>query len=316
MQFGYHHSSFHYEDDEPLVESVVERARLVEDAGFSWFSVMDHLWQIPAVGHTDEPFFDAYTILPAVARATNEIEVATLVTSVHYRNPALLAKTMATLDHVSGGRAVLGIGAGWYEAEYEAYGYEFPAPQKRISQLEDGIRLIEAVWTRPSPVTYHGRHYEVEDLVMEPKPLQEPRPPVLVGGGGEQLTLRVVARYADRWNVGGDPGTFEHKRSVLADHCEAVGRSIDEIAQTVVQPVVIREDAEAAHAAYEVLAAETAAGPTPRDEYRGLVGTVDDVIARLSTFEDLGVDTCMISPRKNDRESTEAFVDEVLPSFD
>ena len=316
MEFGYHHSSFHYDGDAPLIESVVDRALLVEDAGFSWFSVMDHLWQIPAVGHTDEPFFDAYTVLPAVATATDEIEVATLVTSVHYRNPALLAKTLATLDHVSGGRAVLGIGAGWYEAEYEAYGYEFPAPQKRISQLEDAIRLIEALWTRSSPVTYHGRHYEVEDLVFEPKPLQEPRPPVLVGGGGEQLTLRVVARYADRWNVGGSPETFEHKLAVLSDHCDAVGREVDDIETTVVQPLIVREDAEAAHEAYEALSAETEAGATPRDEYRGLVGTADDVIDRLSTFEDLGVDACMISPRKNDRESTEAFVDEVLPAFD
>lgn len=137
---------------------------------------MDHLRQIPQVGETDEPFSDAYTALPAVAAATDEIEVGVLATSVHYRNPAPLAKTLTTLDHVSGGRAVLGIGAGWYGAEYDAYGYEFPAPRKRISQLEDAIRLIEAVWTGASPVTDHGRHYEVEDLILEPKPVRDPRP--------------------------------------------------------------------------------------------------------------------------------------------
>ena len=314
MDFGYHHHSFHY--DSPLFDSVAERVQYLETAGFDWVSCMDHLWQIGINGYSDEPFFDAYTTLPAMAAWTDSVELSALVTCPFYRNPALLGRMLTTLDHVSNGRAVLGIGAGWADHEFKAYGYDFPETPERIARMTDTIRLIREIWTQESPVTYRGEFYEVEDLILEPKPVQDPHPPILIGGGGEQLTLRAVAKHADRWNVPStDPTEYDHKLSVLRDHCEAIGRSYNEIDKTVVHWVVIDDTNEAAHRRYERLQAETEAGATPRDQGRGLVGTADEVIKQLEAYQDLGVDMFIVKPPKGDEDTIERFIHEVLPSF-
>lgn len=314
MDIGYHHVSFDDDRDRPLLDRITDRARRLEEAGFAWFSLMDHLWQIPPNGHRHEPFFDCYTTLPAIAAVTDRMELSGLVTCTHYRNPGLLGKTLTTLDHLSGGRAVLGIGAGWFEEEYDAYGYAFPEPATRISQLADAIRLVRAMWTEESPVTYVGDHYQLEDAIVEPKPVRDPHPPVLVGGGGEQLTLRVTARLADRWNIPGrHPDTYAHKLDVLRGHCDDVGREYDEIEKTVANTVVVRETTEAAHEAYEEIMAGTAAGPTPRDDYRGAVGTPAEVATEIEAFADLGVSLFMIKVPKNDPETIDRFIDDVLP---
>lgn len=318
MKFGYHSASFEYDadEDESPAEATLSFARRVDDAGFDWFSFMDHFWQLPFVGERDDDFFDCYTMLPAVARETENVELAALVTSPHYRNPAMLGRILTTLDHLSGGRAVLGIGAGWFEEEYEAYGYDFPDPSTRVSQLADTVRLVRAMWTEESPVTYRGEYHEIEDLVLEPKPVQEPHPDVLVGGGGEQLTLKAVADVADRWNVPGvSPDAFAEKCEVLAGHCETFDSSYEDIEKSVFQQAVVRESIEEAHDAYERLHEGTAADPTPRDGYRGLVGTPAEVCDRVESFGDAGADMVMLAGLRNDAETVDHLLDDVVPAL-
>lgn len=318
MRFGYHNASFDYPGDGNPLEATVDAAKRYEAAGFELFTCMDHLWQLPFVGERDDPFFDCYTVLPAVARETEQLEVSALVTSPHYRNPAMLGRILTTLDHVSGGRAVLGIGAGWFEEEYRAYGFEFPDVSTRVRQLVDTVRLVRAMWTEESPLSYSGEHHEIEDLYLEPKPIQDPHPDVMIGGGGEQLTLKAVAEEADRWNVPGvDPETFAHKCEVLADHCETFGTDYDDIEKTVFQTAVIRETTEAAHEAYERIVREgTAAGdPTPRDEYRGLVGTPAEVAETVEAFEERGAEMLMVRGQQNDPETVDYLTDEIVPDL-
>jgi alkanesulfonate monooxygenase SsuD/methylene tetrahydromethanopterin reductase-like flavin-dependent oxidoreductase (luciferase family) len=312
MEFGYHHASFATESG-TAADGLVERAQFLESEGFTWLTLMDHLWQLTGVGYRDDPFMECYAGLSAVAQATEEMELSGLVTCTHYRNPGYLAKLMATLDHLADGRGVLGIGAGWYAAEYEALGKEFPDATTRVRQLRETIDLCRTAWTEPSPVDYDGDYYELNDLYLNPKPDDIP---VLVGASGEQLMLRVVAEHADRWNLPhASPETFEHKLDVLADHCERYDRSVDDIEQTVTLPTVIRDSTEAAHEAYEALKAETVDGPKPREEYRGLVGTPTEVAAEVAQFRDLGADALQIQPPHNDRETIERFVDDVMGEF-
>jgi alkanesulfonate monooxygenase SsuD/methylene tetrahydromethanopterin reductase-like flavin-dependent oxidoreductase (luciferase family) len=171
MEFGYHHVSFAGDDDRGA--ALVERARFLDQSGFSWLSMMDHLWQIGGNGYHDEPFLDCYTALPAVAAVTDTMELSALVTPPHYRNPAYLARVLASLDDISGGRAVLGVGAGWFEAEYAAYGVDFPDPSTRVAEMRETIELCRTLWAE-TPATYRGDHYVVEDVVLEPSPDEVP----------------------------------------------------------------------------------------------------------------------------------------------
>ncbi|MFB6138711.1 MAG: LLM class flavin-dependent oxidoreductase [Halobacteriaceae archaeon] len=316
MDFGYHNASFRYHgspDDRDVGDAMVARARFVEDAGFSWYSLMDHFWQLPGHGHHDEPFVECYSGLCALASATSDLELSALVTCTHYRNPAMLAKTVASLDALSGGRAVLAIGAGWYEAEYDAVGIDFPDAATRIRQCRDAIDLCRAAWERDSPVDYDGEYYDLDGLYCEPSPADVP---VLVGGGGEELTLRLAADRADRWNVPTrSPERYAHKLDVLAAHCERYDRDLSDLELTVTLSTVLRETTEAAHEAYEDLLAESESGPGDREPFRGLVGAPAEVAELVAEYESLGVDALQIEPPKNDRRTTELFVDEVAPAF-
>ncbi|SEO20592.1 Flavin-dependent oxidoreductase, luciferase family (includes alkanesulfonate monooxygenase SsuD and methylene tetrahydromethanopterin reductase) [Halorientalis persicus] len=319
MRLGYHCASFHFpESDASAFESAISLARRLDEAGFDWFSTMDHLWQLPFVGQRDEPYFDAYTTLPAVARETDRMEMGALVTSPHYRNPAMLGRQLTTLDHASDGRAVFGIGAGWFEEEYDAYGFEYPDPERRVHDLRDTVSLVQAMWRKSSPLSHETDRHSVEDLYLEPKPVQDGGPDVLVGGGGEDLLLKAVADLADRWNVPGvSPDAFERKLGILAEYCERFGTDFDAIEKTVLQTAVIRDSAEAAHDAYERLQRETAAAdPTPRDDHRGLVGTPEEVLDGLETFDELGAEMVMVRAERNDPETIDHLVEDVLTSMD
>src|SRR5512135_773568 len=185
MKFGIHNPSWLFGSDPyQIFEEVKNKAQWAETHGFSWFSVMDHLIQIPGVGLAEEPFMEGWTVLAALAAVTTKIRLATLVSSVAYRNPALLAKMAAGIDIISQGRLTFGFGAGWYFQEYGQYGYHFPdRPATRIRQMEDAIRLIKSMWT-DSRATYRSQNFHVDEAILEPKPVQRPHPPILIGGSG------------------------------------------------------------------------------------------------------------------------------------
>jgi len=309
VRFGIHHSSWlDGADPAEAFEAVKAKAQWAEHHGFVWFSVMDHMIQIPRVGPPDEPILEGWTVLAALAAVTSRIRLATLCTAVGYRNPAHLAKIAASVDLISRGRLTLGIGAGFFEDEYKQYGWEFP-PQAatRIRQMEEAVQIIVRRWTEPR-TTFHGQYFHVEDAILEPKPIQKPRPPVIIAGAGEQMTLRAVARLADACNiVDGDLAGVRHKLTVLRGHCDAVGRDYDTIEKTRIQPWLLARDAAALAAKREWL---TARGPSG-----GFVGTVSEAIDLIGQYQDAGVDLLISADRWNDIESRELFVSEVMPHF-
>ena len=217
----------------------VEIAQLAEQLGYDSIWVYDHFHNVPRPAH--EAVFECWTTITAISQLTSRIRLGQMVGCNSYRNPGLLAKITSMVDVVSGGRLDWGIGAGWYENEYRGYGYEFPKPKDRIGMLRETVEIVKSLWTQPE-TTYKGEYYELSRANCDPKPLQDPHPPVWIGGGGEQLTLRVVARHADCSNFGGHPEQWAHKRDVLRAHCADVGRDPDSIRMTWSPEVFIRGD--------------------------------------------------------------------------
>ena len=308
MKFGIHNPSWLFGTDPAgIFEAAKAKALWVESHGFSWFSVMDHLIQIPLAGADDEPFMEGWTVLSALAAVTSRIRLATLATSVAYRNPALLAKIAAGVDQISRGRLTFGFGAGWHEPEYRQYGYEFPPkPAVRIRQMEEALRLILAMWTEER-TNFHGRWFRAEDAILEPKPVQKPHPPIMIAGGGEQMTLRVVARLGDACNVGGNPEAVKHKFAVLRGHCEAEKRNYEEIERTSIIGFLLARDAAALAAKRERLGVSAS--------WNGFAGTVSEVTDLVGAYRDAGVQLMISSIYKNDQETLELLAADVMPHF-
>lgn len=225
-----------------------EFAGIVRDAdqgGLDSLWVMDHFFQIPPIGAADEPMLEGYSALAFAAGISERISLGTLVTGVTYRQPGVLVKTVTTLDVLSGGRAWLGIGAGWYEREHLGLGVSFPAVSERFERLEETLQIAQQMWSGVVG-SYEGRHYQLAETLCQPMPLSIPHPRIMIGGGGEQKTLRLVARYADACNLFAMPGDegialLQHKLDVLRAHCEAEGRSYEAIEKTVLGPAALRE---------------------------------------------------------------------------
>ena len=225
-----------------------EFAGIVRDAdqgGLDSLWVMDHFFQIPPIGAADEPMLEGYSALAFAAGISERISLGTLVTGVTYRQPGVLVKTVTTLDVLSGGRAWLGIGAGWYEREHLGLGVSFPALSERFERLEETLQIAQQMWSGVVG-SYEGRHYQLAETLCQPMPLSIPHPRIMIGGGGEQKTLRLVARYADACNLFAMPGDegialLQHKLDVLRAHCEAEGRSYEAIEKTVLGPAALRE---------------------------------------------------------------------------
>jgi F420-dependent oxidoreductase-like protein len=239
--FGLHLPSFTHPDAPPaaLFDRVVAQAKAAEAAGFSLVSVMDHLYQIRGVGEVTEPMLEGWTTLAALARETSRVRLGTLVSGVTYRNPALLAKQATTLDTISGGRAIFGIGAAWNDAEHAGYGYEFPPVRERMDRLEEALTIAKAMFSEERP-SFDGRFYRIEDALNVPRPVQPGGPRILVGGGGEQRSLRIAARFADmsHWfPLGRD--VLRHKTELLAGYCESIGRDPGTIERTMAAPVLV-----------------------------------------------------------------------------
>ncbi|GAA1915440.1 LLM class F420-dependent oxidoreductase [Streptantibioticus ferralitis] len=232
MRIGLTVTSFSWPGGPGAIGPTVARiARDADEAGLASLWVMDHFWQIPMNGSEDEPMLESYTTLAFAAAHTRRIRLGTLVTAVVYRYPGVLLKTVTTLDVLSGGRAWLGVGAGWNDAEAAGLGIPFPPVAERFERLEETLRIVRQAWsgeTRP----IHGRHYTLERPLNSPAPLTSPRPPILVGGSGERKTLRLVAKYADACNLFDTP-EITRKLDVLREHCEREGRPYGEIEKTV-----------------------------------------------------------------------------------
>jgi F420-dependent oxidoreductase-like protein len=214
-----------------LRDRLVEVARLAEQAGFDRISVMDHVWQIGHLGPPEHEMLEAYTTLGYLAGKTERVKLLTVVTAVVYRDPGLLAKAVTTLDVLSGGRAMLGIGAAWNEEEARGLGLFFPSTAERFERLEEALQICLQMWSG-NDGPFEGKHYHLARTLNSPQSLSRPHPPILIGGSGEKKTLRFVARYADACNIFDSPD-LAHKLDVLREHCRAEGRDYNEIEKTV-----------------------------------------------------------------------------------
>jgi len=298
--------------DDPQAKwaKAVEIAVLAEELGYDSLWVYDHFHNVPVPAH--ETMFEAWTTLAAISQRTSRIHLGQMVGCAPYRNPGLLAKITSNIDVMSGGRLDLGIGAGWYEHECKAYGYGFPSAADRIRMLRETVEIVKSMWSEPD-TSYQGRFFTLDGAQCDPKPVQQPHPPILIGGGGEQLTLRVVARHADRSNFGGKPHEFAHKCEVLKGHCDAVGRDYDTIMKTWSPEVFIREtEAEVAAAGSRSFWGE----PVESWTAGNLVGTPEQVCERIKAYVELGCQGFI--PWVSDYPDTETlrlFATEVIPEF-
>ena len=206
-----------------LFEQVATIASRAESAGFDTLFVMDHFYQLPALGSADQPMLEAYTLLGALAARTRRARLATLVSGNTYRNPAMLAKIVTTLDVISGGRALLGIGAGWFEPEHVGYGFDFPPIRERLERVDEALSIIVPMFRGEKP-TVNGRFYRAHEALNSPAPIRPGGPPILIGGSGEKRTLRLVAKYADESNLTCAPAEIPRKLEALARHCKDLGR--------------------------------------------------------------------------------------------
>jgi F420-dependent oxidoreductase-like protein len=300
---GLHLPSFTFAGVEPagLFPRILDIAATAEASGFSALSVMDHFHQIGPQGTPDEPMLEAYTTLAAIAARTSRVELLTLVTGVVYHNPAHLAKQVTTLDVISGGRAILGIGAAWNEEEARAYGFDFPPVGRRLDRLEEAVQICRSMFDSES-TTFEGRYHLAAGAINMPRPLRD-RVPIMIGGGGERRTLRLVARHADQCNVIGDPPTVRHKLDVLRGHCEAEGRDPAEIVKTAHAGIVVIDESEA-----EVRRRLQDLSASPPPMLRGLdagqlrqrlvSGTPDQVAERLRAYRDAGAEGITMSIRQ------------------
>jgi F420-dependent oxidoreductase-like protein len=232
MRFGLHLPDFTWDTGPSgLRQRLVEVVQLAEQGGFDRISVMDHVWQIGMIGPPEHEMLEAYTTLGFLAGKTERVKLLTVVTAVVYRDPGLLAKEVTTLDVLSGGRAMLGIGAAWNADEARGLGLFFPSTAERFERLEEAIQICLQMWSDDDG-PFDGKHYSLARTLNSPQPLTRPRPPLLIGGAGERKTLRLVARYADACNIFDSP-ELPHKLDVLREHCEREGRNYEDIEKTV-----------------------------------------------------------------------------------
>ena len=275
LDFGLQIATFHGPGGTPAIgPRLAAVARAAEEAGFTSIWVMDHFIQIPQVGRHWDEMLDSWTTLGFLAAHTTTVTLGTLVTGVTYRNVAHLAKIAATLDVLSGGRAVCGLGGAWFEGEHKAYGFDFPPVRERFRLLEDALRLLPVMWGPGAP-PFEGDVVKVEEAICYPRPIQE-RIPILVGGGGERRTLRLVARYADACNLFGDPATVRHKLEVLHRHCEELGRDPAEVRVTHLSSVHVTDE------------------PPDNVQVAAVTGTVEEHIGRHRELAEAGVQTSIV----------------------
>jgi F420-dependent oxidoreductase-like protein len=287
-------------------ETLTRVAKAADETGYESLWVPDHLTTIPP---SQEMLFEAWSVITALARETSRIRSGLLVTGNGYRNPALQAKIASTVDVLSRGRLTFGIGAGWWEPDYVGYGYEFGTAGERLSRLAEAVQIIRSMWTEDE-TTFEGRHYQVRGAVNQPKGVQHPHIPLMIAGGGEKVTLRLVAAYADACNVIESPERLRHKYAVLEKHCEEVGRDFASIRRTTTTMCIIRDTDDEARAL--VPPGVEFAYPGDLAGY-GLVGTIDTVRARIAAYEAAGVQELVVSfEDPTSEEQVRRFAKDVL----
>jgi F420-dependent oxidoreductase-like protein len=289
------------------------RAARAADAEDAWDSiwVFDHFHTVPTPEL--ETTFECWTITATLARDTSRVKVGQMVTCNGYRNPALLAKIASTVDVASHGRLYVGLGAGWYEHEWRAYGYGFPETAVRMGMFREGVQIVHKMWTENYP-TFEGKYYSIDRPINEPKGVKKPHPPLWIGGSGERVTLKLVAQWGDACNIGGDVDTVRHKLDVLKQHCDDVGRNYDEIIKSTGTTVHLVESAGTAEQETAL-----ARGNQSYEEYarNTIVGTPEQVKERLQPYVDIGIDYFIVSIPRNayDTTSQDRFAREVAPLF-
>jgi F420-dependent oxidoreductase-like protein len=277
-----------FPDPGEAYEAMSGVAQEAETLGFDSVWLYDHFHTVPQP--TQEITFECWTSTAALARDTKRVRIGQLVTCNSYRNPALLAKMASTVDALSHGRLVLGIGAGWYRDEYIAYGYPYPDTGERLRRLHDAVELILAMWTQESPI-YDGTYYQLHGAINQPKGVQKPHIPLLIGGGGERVTLRLVAQYGDASNFGGTIDEIKHKLAVLKQHCEDLGRDYNSIKRTTLIDFCTIADTE--EAAFAKLP-QTARDHIEYFRQTELVGTPASIRQRLAALEEAGIQEVVV----------------------
>jgi F420-dependent oxidoreductase-like protein len=320
IRMGLQIPNFTYPDvpSDRLFERVADIATTAESAGFDSVFVMDHFFQLPLIGRPDEPMFECYTLLSALAARTHTVQLGAMVGGVTYRNPCLLAKEVTALDVISQGRAIWSIGAAWYELEHDAFGYEFGTFTERFEKLEEAVQIVKSMFVNDT-TTFDGRWYHVKDAYNVPRPVRPGGPPVLIGGSGERKTLRLVAQWADACNVFGGVDRVRQLMEVLDGHCEQLGRDPATVHRTRLGTLVLgrtQEEAEAKRDAF--LGARGVRWDGLDDTARAdlsarfTLGGPDEVGEQVRAFLDAGLDGVIFNmPDAHDLDAV-AYAGEVL----
>lgn len=308
LRFGIHGGQ-QYTD----LPDYLELWRTVEDLGLDWASVFDHF--LPIQRDPTGPCFEGPTLLSALAAHTHRLRIGIIVVGVTYRHPAVLANIATTIDHVSGGRLEFGIGGAWNELEHNQYGIPFPPIGQRLAMMGEAAQILKSMWTEQA-TTFDGRHYQLKDAWCEPKPIQQPRIPLWIGGSGERVTMRWVAKEADGWNTFMTPlDEFDHKLEVLDGHCRDVGRDRSEIRiQLAAGGIVLGADEK--EAGEQLRARAAALNEKPDDRLRGMAMTPEQFTEHLKPYVDRGVGDILVGARPPmDRRTLELFAGEVAPAL-
>jgi F420-dependent oxidoreductase-like protein len=318
MRFGLQHPNFNFDydsksnnaDTSQIADSLKKLVTKAENSGFDSFWVMDHFHQIQFVGTPEEPMLEGWTIISMLAGITTKIKLGTLVTGIIYRYPSVLAKVAATLDVLSKGRLFMGIGAGWNEQESLAYGISFPSNQERMLRLEEAIQIIRKMWTEEPYASFNGKYYQIRNAYCNPKPIQKPSPPILVGGSGERKTLKIVAKYADACNLFGSPETVRKKLDILKEHCKSVGRDYDSILKTKLVATIVDDNSDMVKNKVRETFREI-----PEEQIKEFViyGTSEDVSRQIEMLEEVGIQYLIVDlePSK-ELEVLDTFANKII----
>jgi F420-dependent oxidoreductase-like protein len=311
MQFGIQINPYYAGADGNPWQNVARAAVAAEESGYDSVWLYDHfLYEGGYSGHPfTEPAMECFTTLGAIAAITKRVKLGQLVLGMPYRNPGLMTKQATTLDLISGGRTILGLGAGWHKREYEAYGYgDWEDVPVRMRRFEEGIKVVKALWTE-RPASFEGTFYRLDKVMDNPAPVQKPHPPIMIGGGGEKVTLRLVAQYARYCNVSGDVETVKHRFEVLREHCQRVGRPYDDVIKSIYHTVIVGKDDAEVEAKFEKLK-----DYVPRNGALG--GTPAQLIEKFKEYAAIGCQYVVFRmPDWNEIDSVKLFGEQVIPAL-